>query len=96
MSATHRFTFDENDLKNNSKEDDLCTRCIRKKYRCIMVFLGVILLLIQSFHLIIGKLDDEQLSYIFKRISKDFKLLMNSSRIETIEQNLTTPASDTD
>lgn len=44
---------------NNYTNNDLCTRFIRKKFQCIMVFLGTLFLFLEVLKLTIEKFDKE-------------------------------------
>lgn len=45
--------------------DSLCVRCLRKKYKCIIIFLLCITVICQLFVLMLEKLDKNTIDYLF-------------------------------
>lgn len=59
---SNNITFETPTLGNN----DLCTRFIRKKFQCIMVFLATLYLFLEVFKISLEKLDKETLTNFMK------------------------------
>lgn len=97
MSTIHKFLpstengqteIDDGYLPNNRKENDgTCTRFIRKKYNCIMFFLGVLLVFIQTSHLFVEKIDDQELNGFVRQLTRAARKISNLS--QTVAANET-------
>lgn len=82
------------------KKDSALTRCLRKKYKCIMMFLCIIALLLQTTYLIVEKTDSENINRIMmklpnitKRIVKILNLFdHNRTNQETTETTTEDPS----
>jgi hypothetical protein len=84
MKAVHqeeiaRF-MPEIKIEDGSPQDGICVRCFRKKYNCIMFFLLVAFLTVQTGSVLINKLDDEQLQSITKNFYKHVKKFFIATR----------------
>jgi len=63
------------------KKESVLIRCIRKKYRCIIMFLCIITLAFQTMYLIVEKIDAVNLNNIANKLLK----------VKTFEDNSTDP-----
>lgn len=76
------------------KKEHILIRVVRKKYRCIMLFLCLLALLLQTIYLVAEKTDSQHINAILdklpnmtKSIKKIFRLMKN----RTFEDILTHP-----
>ena len=68
------------------KRENVLIRCCRKKYRCIMMFLCIIALLMQTAYLIIEKTEAESINRLIRKIVGTEGIIK-----ELFEQNQTSP-----
>ena len=68
MHKEYNLCLNENGEKENTSEDDLCIRCLRKKYKCLIIWLLSITSLSQLLYLILEKVDNNLLEKMLKNI----------------------------
>lgn len=55
----------------NNLEDDMCVRCLRKKFKCIVIFILLFISVSQCLLLIIDKISEENLNKIVSKLLKN-------------------------
>lgn len=73
--------IDECGYRPRPEPENLCVRFIRKKYRCIMLFMILTFMAMQTIYLVIEKTDSDLLKNIFKDVENmlDFNHYLNST-----------------
>lgn len=64
---------------NKNESDDQCTRCIRKKFKCIMLFLLAIITVTQLLDTIFSKLENYSIEPIVKIFSTIYEKNSNKT-----------------
>jgi hypothetical protein len=72
----------------SNPRDSIVIRCFRKKYNCIMFFLLVAFLALQTLSLLISKLDDDQIQSLTKKFYRNIKLLLLTNHNKTSHNNI--------
>ena len=63
--------MNENKSKNvTENEQSLNTRCLRKKYKCVMLWLLSIIVLTQFMVILLDKLDEKYINNFVEKVSK--------------------------
>ena len=63
--------MNENKSKNvKENEQSLNTRCLRKKYKCVMLWLLSIIVLTQFMVILLDKLDEKYINNFVEKVSK--------------------------
>ena len=61
--------FSENGgTSNNIKNDSLCLRCMRKKYKCLIIWMLSIAALSQFLYLLLEKIDNSVLEAMLQKL----------------------------
>lgn len=77
--------YKNNECENESiKDRNICTRFIRKKYRCIIIFLLVIISISELFNNLISRIDKASFEFLLNQL-----FYSNSSEIEYRNNNKT-------
>jgi predicted PurR-regulated permease PerM len=58
------------------KRESVLTRFLRKKYKCIMMFLCIVALTLQTIYLIVEKTDSENINTIMNKLPNITKKMM--------------------
>lgn len=53
-----------------NKNENICIRCMRKKFKCIIIFLLLLITIAQIFVILLEKLNDNQIEMILSKIVK--------------------------
>jgi hypothetical protein len=53
------------DDQNEVRSDNLCIRFVRKKFKCIIIFCLLLIVLLEVIKLILEKVDNETIQYLF-------------------------------
>ena len=64
----YNVCLNDNEKKSQSGNDGLFLRCMRKKYKCLLIWLLSIASLSQLLYLVLDKIDKNTLESIFKQI----------------------------
>ena len=64
----YNVCLNDNEKKSQSSNDGLFLRCMRKKYKCLLIWLLSIASLSQLLYLVLDKIDKNILESIFKQI----------------------------
>lgn len=67
------FLTDTQIPKEESKNDNILKRFIRKKFRCIMIFLLSFIAVIELMNVILSKLDESDVNTITRKIRDIFE-----------------------
>jgi hypothetical protein len=67
MDSLQLETFLEQ--KGNNSEDTKCIRCMRKKFKCMIIYMLLLISLSQFIIIIIDKMDEKYLNQIFEMIT---------------------------
>ena len=62
----------ENDEPTKKREQNLCLRCLRKKFICIVLLLLTVIALANIFNTFIGKLSENDVSTIYNFLKSTF------------------------
>lgn len=64
ISHTHRFIEERDDILNDNNTDHICIRFIRRKFKCIVIFILATIAIIELLNNIISKIDETTVEYI--------------------------------
>lgn len=80
------------------KKEHVIIRAARKKYKCIMLFLCLLALLLQTIYLVAEKTDSEHINAILEKlpnVTKSFKKMFRLMKNKTFEDILARPLNQT-
>jgi len=80
--------LDQKQLEN--KNSNICERCIRKKFKCLIVFMLTIITLTQLFMTVFEKIDEKHVNNfidLFGQNSTFWTSLMSKLRVPNNEEN---------
>ena len=63
----------------SNPQDDLCTRFMRKKFKCIMTFLVMLILFFEVFKTVMEKIDKETLNDLLSIVKQSNNINITSS-----------------
>lgn len=52
-------------------DDGLCIRCLRKKFKCLIIYTLLLIVIFQMIMLLISKLSDSNVNFLFEKISQN-------------------------
>jgi hypothetical protein len=76
------------------KKEHVLVRVVRKKYRCVMLFLCILVLLLQTIYLVAEKSDSQHINMILEKlpnVTKSLKKMFRLMKNRTFEDILTHP-----
>ena len=65
MESLQMETFLEQ-KQNSTQNDSMCNRVIRKKFRCIMLFMLTIIFIAQLLFIVFDKIDEKYINKLFE------------------------------
>ena len=68
MQQEYNVCLNDNERKSQSSKDGLFLRCMRKKYKCLLIWLLSIASLSQFLYLVLDKIDGNILESILKKV----------------------------
>lgn len=84
INSDHNITdkkeeFETFDTKKHdiNKRDNLCIRFIRKKFKCLVIFILLLITIFELCNTIISKIDETLLKTMIENFSNNFKTSLN-------------------